>query len=71
MCLARVELLGDESGQPLGALSGIARIDRTPEGVRLTDSVGVVAELDAGIASVDFTSCTVRLHCQNRTPTTE
>jgi len=70
VCLARVELLGDETDQPLGSLTDIARIDRTPEGARLTDSVGVVTELDAEIASVDFTSCTVRLHCQNRTPTT-
>jgi len=71
VCLARVELLGDETDQPLGSLTDIARIDRTPEGARLTDSVGVVSELGVEIGSVDFTSCTVRLHCHNRAPTTE
>lgn len=71
MCLARVELLGDVADQPQGSLSDIARIECTPEGLRLTDLVGVVTELDAEIQSIDFIDSTVRLDCQSRTPTTD
>lgn len=70
MCLARVELLGDETAEPRGRLCDIARIERTPEGLRLTDLVGVVTELDAEILSVDFMSSIVSLDCRNRTPPT-
>ncbi|MFW6107482.1 MAG: CooT family nickel-binding protein [bacterium] len=67
MCLAQVELLGDQSDESRGSLSDIARIERTPDGLRLTDLVGVVTELDADIRSIDFMSSTVRLDCRNRT----
>lgn len=71
MCLARVELLGDDTAEPRGGLSDVARIERTPEGLRVTDLLGVITELDAEIRSVDFLSSTVRLDCRNRTPPTD
>ena len=71
MCLARVELLGDETHGSRGSLSDIARIERTPEGVRLTDLVGVVTELDAEIRSINFMSSIVSLDCRHRTPPAE
>jgi len=66
-----VELIGDDSDEPRGNLSDIAYIERTPAGLKLTDLVGVVTELDAQIRSIDFITSTVRVDCRNRTPPTE
>ncbi|MFW6164005.1 MAG: CooT family nickel-binding protein [Planctomycetota bacterium] len=71
MCLARVELLGGQTEEARGGLTDIARIERTPEGLRLTDLVGMVTELDADIQSINFIDSTVTLDCRNRPPTTD
>jgi len=71
VCLARVELLGVEAEEPRGSWSDIARIERVPEGLRLTDLFGVVTEFDAEIRPINFMSSTVRPDCRNKTPPTE
>ena len=59
MCLARVETIGKEEGPGQGLLKDVAHIERTPTGLRVTDLVGNVTELEAEIRSIDFVDSVV------------
>jgi predicted RNA-binding protein len=61
MCLARIEFVSDRQGKGREALIDVARIDRTPSGLRVTDLMGTVAELRGDIRSIDFIESVVRV----------
>jgi len=60
MCLARVEFVGEED-RNRDALSEVAQIERTPEGLRITDLFGNSTEVEVEIRSIDFMSSVVRV----------
>ena len=68
MCLARVHYVGDNGHAENDAITDVARIDRTPEGLRVTGLVGVVRELDGEIRSIDFLESVVSVE-KRGTPT--
>ena len=59
MCLAQVEFVDDQEKHRVDSLSDVARIERTPAGLRVVDLFGNVTELAAEIQSVDFMSSVV------------
>lgn len=61
MCLARVEFVGDKESKGPEALVDVARIDRTPSGLRIVDLLGKVQELPGDIRSIDFIDSVVRV----------
>lgn len=61
MCLAQVEFVGYDEEQSPKALSDVARIERTPAGLHVTDLVGHVTQLEAEIQSVDFMESVVHV----------
>ena len=54
MCLARVEFVGYEEDETRDSLTDIAWIERTSAGLRVTDLLGHVTQLEADIRSIDF-----------------
>jgi predicted RNA-binding protein len=54
MCLARVEFVGKEQDRAPVAIEDVAHIDRTPEGLMVTDLVGSMVKLEGEIQSIDF-----------------
>jgi len=68
VCLARVEFVGDEEEQRPDALSDVARIERTPAGLRITDLLGRVTQLEAEIRSIDFMESVVNVERRARSP---
>jgi predicted RNA-binding protein len=60
MCLARVEFDGNqEAGDAV--VTDVARIERTEEGLVVTDLFGAITVLDAEIKSVDFVDSVVSI----------
>lgn len=68
MCLARVEMIGKEGAQGEGLMKDVAHIERTPTGLRVTDLVGTVTELQAEIRSIDFLESVVAVERQGDAP---
>ena len=68
MCLAQVEFVGYDEEQRPDALSDVARIERTPAGLRVTDLLGHVTQLEAEIRSVDFMASVVHLERRATSP---
>jgi len=68
MCLAQVEFVGYDEGQRPDALSDVARIERTPAGLQVTDLVGHVTQLEAEIRSIDFMESVVHLERRETSP---
>ena len=54
MCLARVDFIGENADGSGDHLEEVAWMERTPTGLRVTDLMGNVAELDGEIRSIDF-----------------
>jgi predicted RNA-binding protein len=54
MCLARVEFVGEEQDRAPDTIEDVAHIDRTPEGLEVTNLVGAVTKLEGEIQSIDF-----------------
>ena len=54
MCLARVEYVCEEKHRAPYIIEDVAHIDRTPEGLLVTDLVGSVLKLEREIQSIDF-----------------
>jgi len=61
MCLARIEFVGDRQDKGREALTDVARIDRTPSGLRVVGLMGTVEELRGDIRSIDFIESVVRV----------
>jgi predicted RNA-binding protein len=68
MCLAQVEFVDSEGKQRSSALSEVAWIERTPAGLRITDLLGRVTEIDAEIRCIDFMRPVVCVECRATTP---
>ena len=68
MCLAQVEFVGYDEDRRPDALSDVARIERTPTGLRVTDLVGHVTQLEADILSVDFMESVVSVERRAMSP---
>jgi len=68
MCLAQVEFVGYGEEQRPDALSDVARIERTPAGLQVTDLVGHVTQLEAEIRSIDFMESVVHLERRETSP---
>ena len=68
MCLARVEFIGDQNGQRSGPLSDVARIERIPGGLRVTDLFGSTTELKAEIRTIDFIDSVVGVEDRTTAP---
>jgi predicted RNA-binding protein len=54
MCLARVRYVEEGEERARGAIEDVARIDITPEGLKVTNLVGSVIWLAGDIQSIDF-----------------
>ena len=68
MCLAQVRFVGNEADKTPDSLIDIARIERTPAGLQVTDLVGHVTQLEAEIRSVDFMESVVHLERRETSP---
>jgi predicted RNA-binding protein len=68
MCLARVVFMRDQGEQKTEAMSDVARIERTPGKLRVTDLFGNTAELEADIWSIDFMESVVSVEKPRRPP---
>lgn len=54
MCLAKVEINGEEKNERQDKLEDIAWIERTDEDLKVVDFFGKVTQLQAEIRSIDF-----------------
>lgn len=54
MCLARVQFVSEEGARPSDAIEDVALIEITPEGMKVTDLLGSVKNLEGEIRSIDF-----------------
>jgi len=71
VCLARVDFVGEETIERGGNLAELVRIERTPEGLRLTDLFGNVTELEAEIQSIDFMESVVTVERRAGSPASQ
>jgi predicted RNA-binding protein len=68
MCLAQVEFVDYEEERRPSALSEVAWIERTPAGLRITDLLGRVTQLEADIRCIDFVRSVVCVEHRASTP---
>jgi predicted RNA-binding protein len=54
MCLARVQFVNEEKDQARDAIEDVAIIERTPDGLEVTNLLGAVTKLEGEIQSIDF-----------------
>ena len=67
MCLARVEMIGKEGTGRQELANDVAHIERMSTGLRVTDLVGLVTEIQAEIRSIDFVESVVAVERQGDT----
>ena len=68
MCLARVKFTPKGESDPVGGLTDVSYIEHTAAGLRITDLVGVVTELDAEIRTIDFIDSVVTVERAGEMP---
>lgn len=67
MCLARVQLVGEENDRATDVIEDVAHIELTPEGLMVTNLVGSVTKLEGEIQSIDFMESLVSIKKSNST----
>jgi len=61
MCLAKINLIGEDPEKQKTNLADIARIELTDEGLTIVGFLGEVTRLKAKIKSIDFVDSVVHL----------
>ena len=54
MCLARVQFVDEGDDRTRDAIEDVALIDRTPDGLEVTNLLGAITKLEGEIQSIDF-----------------
>ena len=67
MCLARVEFVGEENDRTPVTIEDVAHIDRTPDGLEVTNLLGAITKLEGEIQSIDFMESLVSIKKSNST----